>query len=167
MKQGIAILAAAFLLLVAVSSCEKTELSENNQPVEAWYLQNNLSVPVYFQQGYLTQDGADRMHYTIRQEILPGRTLAFTGPIPGSGEDSLSTANGFPGYQAILLTINNKTKRDMNCADFPQTHDRQDCQLDTVNFFNNNNKWREVYTPEKDSTTRIYLIDGRDSLEAH
>lgn len=155
------------LILLLLHACNKKTAEVEMETRVGTYLKNELSIPVYVQNGYrYTQSDKDTTFISEKIQIVPGSILKYNlYPRNLTGMTTPRTSYIAPA-NTFWLTINNKVKRDYFCPVLYNANEKAECQNDPVNFFRNNEKWTEIRHPDKDSISRIYTIDIKDSLEA-
>ncbi|WP_460685735.1 hypothetical protein [Niabella aquatica] len=155
------------LLIVSFHACQKQSEAVKTETRYGFYLKNELSTPVYVQNGfrYIWQE-KDTVFISEKQIIQPGAIIKYY-PYPSNltGVTIPRTSIVSPA-NTLWITIGDKVKYDYNCYLFGNTGTKKQCDEDEVNFFNKQGNWTIINHPEKDSVSNIYTINTKDSLEA-
>lgn len=161
MKKMISMLSYGLVLILVVHACQKGSDDVENRTRYGSYFKNELSVPVYVQNGYrFLWNSIDTIFISENQQLLPGAILKYN-PYPRdlTGVTVPRTSMAQPA-NTVWITIGDKVKRDYQHAV------NKDGQND-FSFFNyQGTNWIEIQHPELDSISRIYNINRNDSLQA-
>jgi hypothetical protein len=167
MNKLISFASTTILVILLLHACQKKPGEVEKEIRYGVYLKNQLSVPVYIQNGYrYVQSDKDTIFISEKQQVAPGSIIKYNS-YPGNltGTTRPRTSYVSPA-NTIWLTINNKMKQDYYCPYLYYSKAKIECEKDPVNFFNSTEKWTETRHPDKDSVSTVYTIDVKDSLEA-